>query len=112
MQDYDWVRDFPGAITVCDLHGTVLEMNNKAVEFYEKYGGKELVGKNLLDCHPEAARNRLLHLLESGESNVYTIEKDGNKMLLAQAPWYCNGRRCGMVELAAAIPFDLPHFVR
>jgi hypothetical protein len=112
MPNYDWIYGFPGAITVCDLHGTVLEMNKKSAELYVKYGGKELISKNLLDCHPEAARNKLLHLLESGDSNVYTTENGGNKKLIYQAPWFCDGERCGMVELALEIPTDLPNFRR
>jgi PAS domain-containing protein len=112
MPDYDWFGEFTGAITGCDLQGTILEMNEKAAEIYREYGGKELIGRNLLDCHPEAARNRLIQLMGSGERNVYTIEKNGNKKLIYQTPWIRDGRRCGMIELALEIPIELPHFVR
>ena len=44
----NWTNDFPMAITVCDLYGIILEMNEKASEAYREYGGKDLVGKNLL----------------------------------------------------------------
>ena len=112
MTNSDWTGEFPGAITVCDLHGVVLEMNDRAAEQYQKYGGKALVGKSLLDCHPEPARSKLLQLLDSGGHNTYTIEKDGIRKLIHQAPWFRNNQRCGMVELALDIPFDPPHFVR
>ncbi len=112
MTDCDWIGGFPNSIMVCDLRGIILEMNEKAAEIYRDDGGKELVGKNLLDCHPEPARTRLRQLLDSGERNVYTIEKNGIRKLIYQAPWYRNGQRCGLVELALEIPFDLPHFVR
>jgi transcriptional regulator with PAS, ATPase and Fis domain len=108
----DWIHDFPDAITVCDLQGIVLAMNEKAAAAFGKYGGKELVGKSLLDCHPEAARDKLRRLLQSGEHNVYTIEKGGIRKLIYQAPWYRNGQRCGMVELSLEIPSDIPHFIR
>ena len=108
----DWIRNFPNAITVCDLRGIVLEMNDKAAEGYREFGGRQLMGKSIIDCHPEAARNTFLRLLESGDRNVYTIEKNGIKKLVYQAPWYRNDQRCGMVELVLEIPFDLPHFVR
>jgi transcriptional regulator with PAS, ATPase and Fis domain len=106
------MRDFPGAITVCDLDGIVLAMNEKAATAYHKYGGKELIGKSLLDCHPEPAQSKLLQLLGSGERNVYTIEKNGIHKLIYQAPWYQNDKRCGMVELALEIPSEIPHFKR
>jgi len=112
MMETIWIREFSNAITLCDLHGIVVEMNDKAVDSYQSYGGKELIGKSLLDCHPEPARSKLLRLLQTGEGNVYTIEKNGIKKLIYQAPWYPNNQRCGMVELALEIPFDLPHFIR
>ncbi len=112
MTGSEWMAEFPGAITVCDLQGIILEMNDKAAESYQKYGGRALIGKNLLDCHSESSRGKLLQLFESGERNVYTIEKNGIRKLIYQSPWYRNNQRCGLVELSLEIPADLPHFVR
>jgi hypothetical protein len=50
--------------------------------------------------------------METGETNVYTIEKNGVMKLIYQAPWYRDGARMGIVELSLEIPFDLPHFLR
>ena len=108
----NWITDFAGSIVVCDLSGIVLEMNQKAGETYQKYGGMELMGKSLIDCHPEPARSKLLRLLETGERNTYTIEKNGTRKFIYQAPWYQNGSQRGMIELAMEIPFDIPNFVR
>jgi PAS domain S-box-containing protein len=110
--EINWTTEFPGSITICDLRGIVLEMNEKAAEMYASYGGKALIGKNLFDCHPEPARSKLRQLLETGDRNIYTTERDGIKKLIYQAPWRQDGRRSGMVELAFEIPFDLPNFVR
>jgi hypothetical protein len=112
MTGCDWIDSFEGAVTVCDLSGIVLDMNEKAALMYRNYGGKELIGKNLLDCHPESARKKLVQLLESGERNVYTVEKNGFKKLICQTPWTKDGRRCGMIELAIEIPFEIPNFTR
>jgi transcriptional regulator with PAS, ATPase and Fis domain len=112
MIGIDWIHEFPGAVTLCDLHGIVLEMNQKAAETFQKYGGKDLIGKNLLDCHPEPARSKVVQLLATGERNIYTIEKNGIRKLIYQVPWYLEGQRCGMVELALEIPVNPPHFIR
>jgi transcriptional regulator with PAS, ATPase and Fis domain len=112
MIGIDWIHEFPGAVTLCDLHGIVLEMNQKAAETFQKYGGKDLIGKNLLDCHPEPARSKLVQLLVTGERNIYTIEKNGIRKLIYQVPWYLEGQRCGMVELALEIPSVMSHFLR
>ncbi len=112
MKDIDWTTDFKGAITICDLQGTVIDMNERAVEAYRKDGGRDLIGKSLFDCHSEPSRNRLRQLLETGESNIYTIEKKGIKKLVYQAPWLQSGQRMGMVELVLEIPMNPPHFLR
>jgi len=112
MNQHPWVQNFPGAVTVSDIHGTLLEMNDKAAEVFAEDGGLGLIGTNIFDCHPEPARTKLLELYETGQTNVYTIEKKGKKKLIYQTPWYRDGHFAGFVELALEIPFELPHFVR
>ncbi len=110
--DSDWTANFPGAITVCDRKGTILEMNDQSAELFRSDGGKELIGKNVLDCHPEPSKTKLARMLETGERNVYTIEKNGIKKLVYQVPWFQDSERSGMVELVLEIPFEMPHFIR
>jgi hypothetical protein len=112
MSDHEWIKEFPGAVTVCDPEGILLEMNDKAAWTFEKDGGMDLIGKSMLDCHPEPARTKTERLLAAREKNVYTIEKNGIKKLIFQSPWYKNGQYAGFVELSLEIPFELPHFIR
>ena len=107
-----WVKEFPGAVTVCDVDGMITGMNDKAAMTFEKDGGRALIGKSVFDCHPEPARSELKRLVESRQRNVYTIEKNGVKKLIYQSPWYKNGAYAGFIELSLEIPFELPHFVR
>ncbi|MCL4808997.1 MAG: PAS domain-containing protein [Thermoanaerobaculia bacterium] len=112
MPDGAWVKELKAAITVCDRDGVALEMNDRAAETHEKDGGRALIGKSLLDCHPERARELFEELLRTERLNVYTIEKNGVKKLIYQAPWYENGAFRGIVELSLPIPWEVPHFVR
>jgi PAS domain-containing protein len=112
MKNATWLESLPVAVTLCDRDGKILEMNEKSVEVFAKDGGRDLIGTNLLDCHPEPSRSKLNDLLISQSTNCYTIEKNGIKKLIYQAPWYERGTYGGMVEFAIEIPFDLPHFVR
>jgi transcriptional regulator with PAS, ATPase and Fis domain len=112
MAEHEWVREFPGAVIVCDETGTIVEMNDRAVLNYEASGGRALIGKGLLDCHPEQARTKLAALMDGRRINVYTIEKNGLRKLIYQAPWFRDGRYAGFVEIAFEIPADIPHFVR
>jgi len=112
MTHHAWVQEFPGAVTVCDAQGIILEMNDQAVKTFEAEGGVRLLGTNLLDCHPEPARGKLQRLLDTRQKNVYTIEKRGVRKLIYQTPWYRDGQFAGLVELSLEIPLEMPHFVR
>jgi transcriptional regulator with PAS, ATPase and Fis domain len=107
-----WVKEFPCSVTVCDTEGKILEMNEKACRMFQKDGGAGLIGKNLLDCHPQQAGEKIKEMLSSQSVNCYTIEKNGIKKMIYQAPWYQDGRFMGLVELGMEIPFDLPHYLR
>jgi transcriptional regulator with PAS, ATPase and Fis domain len=111
MGEY-WVRGFPGAITVCDHQGIILAMNDAAAKAFQEQGGASLIGRNVLDCHPEPAHSKLKRLFETQQPNVYTIEKGGIKRLIYQAPWYQDGVFAGLVELSLELPTQMPHFVR
>ncbi len=112
MAENDWVRQFPGAVMVCDENGTIIEMNDRSVRTYESHGGRALLGNDILACHPEPARSKLAALMDGRRTNAYTIEKNGQKKFIYQAPWFRDGRYAGFVEISMEIPSDLPHFVR
>ncbi len=112
MSRSDWIREFPAAITVCDANGTILAMNDQSARTFAQEGGFELIGRNLLDCHPQPAREKVEQLLAAGEKNVYTIEKNGVRKLIYQSPWFKDGQYAGFVELSLEIPAAMPHFIR
>jgi len=108
-EKHPWVKEFIGAIIVCDSNGIIVEMNDKAVR---EEGGENLIGSNLLECHPEPAKTKLKGLMGKREVNVYTIEKSGVKKLIHQAPWYVDGKYRGFIEISLEIPREIPHFIR
>ncbi len=112
MNDIHWDAGFPGAITICDPQGIIVYMNDKAAATFKTDGGRALIGKNVLDCHPEPARSQLKDMLEKRQANVYTIEKKGVKKLIYQTPLFSSGEYLGFAELSVEIPFEMPHFVR
>ena len=105
-------EEIPLAITVCDKEGKILDMNERCAATFAKSGGKELIGKSLMDCHPEAARKKLCNLLQEPHINAYTIEKEGVKKMIYQTPLYENGEFGGMIELSLVLPDDMPHYIR
>ena len=65
------------AVVICDLEHKIIYMNPAAISRYEKWGGKGLLGKSLLDCHNEKSREMIQKVVgwfrESKDNNlVYT----------------------------------------
>jgi transcriptional regulator with PAS, ATPase and Fis domain len=107
-----WVQNFPGAVTVCDPSGIILAMNDKSAEHFSQEGGMGLIGTNLLACHPEPARSKVKQMLDTQQTNIYSIEKNGIKKLVYQTAWFEQGQYGGFIELVLEIPFEMPHFIR
>jgi transcriptional regulator with PAS, ATPase and Fis domain len=112
MESPAWLNGIDVAVTVCDREGVIVFMNERALKTFSADGGQALIGKNLMDCHPEPARQKIRAIMETGASNSYTIEKKGVKKLIHQAPWFQDGTLGGLVEFSIIIPSSLPHFKR
>ncbi len=108
----DFFEEVGFAVTVCGKDGTILDMNKKSIQTFIKPGMESIIGKNVLDCHPEPARTMLADMLANPRTNAYTIEKNGIKKLIYQTPWYENGEYQGFMEVSMEIPFQMKHMVR
>lgn len=112
MDFVNWTDGFDGAITVCDRDGIVVYMNERSKKQFAKSGDGDLMGKSLIECHPEPARSLLLKMLAEPLPNSYSIEKNGIRKMIHQTPWMEDGEFKGVVEISFEIPMDLPHYVR
>jgi transcriptional regulator with PAS, ATPase and Fis domain len=106
------MQEITAAVTVCDTEGIIVYMNDASQEVFKSDGGKGLIGTSLFDCHPEPALSKLKELLRTGETNIYTIEKNGKKKIIYQSPWRVNNVVSGMVEMSFELPPEMNHFVR
>ena len=107
-----WLEEFPVAVTVTDADGTILTMNARSRQTFEKDGGSALVGRSIFDCHPEPALTKTRELFRLRAANHYTVRKNGQRKIIHQIPWSRNGAFAGFVEISIPIPDDLPHFDR
>lgn len=108
----DWAEEFNGAVTVCDTTGIIVYMNQYSIKQFEKYGGAALLGTNLLDCHPEPSKIKLIKLLENPSENMYTTEKNGVKKIVFQTPWRKDGAFAGIIEISFQLISGMPAFIR
>jgi hypothetical protein len=107
-----WINGVHVAFTYCDADGIIRDMNPEAAVTFADSGGEKLIGQNALDCHTGTSRSKMQDLLDRQGLNVYTIEKDGHKKLIYQAPVMEDGNYIGIVEISLPIPEEIPHFKR
>lgn len=105
--EFDFFNSIDGSITVSDIEGNVLYMNEKAASVFGS-----MVGKNMMGCHNPRSQEIIAKLIEQKETNAYTIEKNGVKKIIYQTPWYKDGVVGGLVEFSFVIPMEMPHHVR
>ena len=111
-KEVDWSEEFNGAVTVCDREGIIIYMNQYSAHQFQKYGGKKLLGTNLLDCHPEPSKSKLKQMLESPVENMYTTESSDGTKVVFQTPWKINGEFKGVIEISFKLASRLPNFIR
>jgi len=110
IPEIEWSEQLNCAVTVCDADGIILYMNEKARRTFAAHGN--LIGRNLFECHSEESCRKIRHMLSTGESNAYTINKGPVKKMIYQSPWRKDGVVAGMVEISMVIPDEMPHYVR
>ena len=108
----EWFEQLPCSVMVCDRKYKVLYMNDKAAEDHADDGGRALVGKDLMDCHPPVAQAKLRKVLASGRPHVYTTQEMRKKKLVYQCQWKKGGRVGGVVQLVIELPRAVPNHAR
>lgn len=107
----DFFKHVKFAVTISDKDGNIIYMNDKSKATFEK--DKSLIGSNLKDCHSIASWEKIQQLIAKSETNAYTIEKNGQKKLIFQTPWFNElNEVSGLIELSLVIPFEMKHYVR
>lgn len=106
----DWAKGTNCAITVVDANCKIIYMNDKAKATFAAHGN--LIGENMLKCHNDNSKKIIHHLLSTGGTNCYTIEKQGVRKMIYQTAWSQNGTVAGLVEISMIIPEEMPHYIR
>lgn len=106
--DTKFFNELDTAITVCNIDGIILFMNEKACKTFKKYGGRDLIGKNIFDYHNSNSCDIIKKLLKEDRSNTYTITKNNMKKLIHQTTWHHDGKVMGLIEFSVELPEDMP----
>ena len=71
------------AVVICDLEHTIIYMNPTAINRYEKWGGKSLIGQSLLNCHNDKSREMIIKVLDwfkaSKDNNIVYTSYNGKE---------------------------------
>ena len=106
-----WADEVDYAVTIADKDCRIIYMNKRSKDTFCK-NGESLIGRSLMDCHPEHAQKIIKRLLTEGGSNTYTITKNGVNKLIFQSAWKIDGKIAGLVETSMILPPDIRHFNR
>jgi hypothetical protein len=87
-------------------------MNPTSIATFASDGGAGLIGSDVLACHPEPSRSKLVSMYKARQPNHYTIRKNGQRKIIHQIPLMSEGVFQGYVEISVPIPDQLPHFDR
>jgi transcriptional regulator with PAS, ATPase and Fis domain len=107
-----WAEEMDVRVTVCDLKGIIVYLNRASALGMHKYGGTELIGKSLFNCHNPKSCEIIEEMLEHPTVNIYIVEKAGERRLIRQFPWEEDGEHRGIIEFSFPVPFDIPVKVR
>ncbi len=69
------------AVVICNIEHEIIYMNPAAVQSYEKWGGADLIGKSILNCHNPASGERIREVVDwfaADESHnmIYTFHNE------------------------------------
>jgi transcriptional regulator with PAS, ATPase and Fis domain len=103
----DWVEEFPGMISVCDVDGKILVLNKQIAEYFSSTGGKELIGTNLFDCHGQMSGEEIRNLMKQKMADVYIAEENGGQELVIHSPWFKDGEYAGLVEITLPLEGEI-----
>ncbi len=107
-----WMRELPAEVMICDPQGIVLAMNTAAEALFASDGGADLLGTNLLECHPQESRAKLEEMMAGQTPNALFNRENGEKRFFFQSPWYRDGQYAGFIEISFPVPEQIPHFKR
>jgi len=95
---YDFLKEVNFAISVCNQDGEIIYLNKKGSETFADEGGMDLIGSNILDCHPEPSRSQLEEMMHSHKTNAYIKGEGLDKRLIYQTPIYESAIFRGYIE--------------
>jgi transcriptional regulator with PAS, ATPase and Fis domain len=108
----EFMKETLFAITISDINGKIIYMNDKAKITFKNEGGANLIGKSLYDCHSQNSISIIQEIMKTGIPHTYSIEKKGIHKIIHQSPLIQNGLLVGIMELSIEVPPILEHFNR
>jgi len=107
----NWAAEMDVRVTVCDLQGVIVYMNQSAVLSFKKYG-ENLIGKSIYDCHNPVSCEKIRAMNQTPSVNCYTIQKGEEKRMIRHFPWIEDGEHKGVIEFSFPVPVEMLNKIR
>ncbi len=91
------------SVVICDMDHKIIYMNPTAVKSYEKYGGADLIGRSIMDCHNPKSQEKMKQVVDwflKDESHniVYTFHNEKQNKDVYMVALREEGRLIGYYE--------------
>lgn len=97
----DWAFRMNCTVTVADADCNIIYMSERSRDTFAHRGCAGLIGHNLIEYHNDNYKDTIRRLLADGGTNVYTIEKHGQRKMIHQTVWRDDaGRVADLVEIS------------
>ncbi len=103
----DWTNEMDAAITICDKEANIVYMNEKSANDFAKYGGYDLIGRSLFDCHIPTSNEKIRDMLQTPRKHSYINRKNDKMKVIHQTPWMNNGQHLGIIEISFELPDNI-----
>lgn len=108
----DYLKEVGFTVSISDSEGSIIYLNESAAkDTFSKEGGYELIGTNLLDCHPEPSKTRLAEMMRTHKTQTILKGEGESKRLIHQTPIYNEGKFAGYIELIIPIASPLKNLL-
>lgn len=91
------------AVVICNLEHEIIYMNSTAVLNYKKWGGEKLLGRSLMDCHTQKAREKIQQVVDwfaedKSHNIIYTFHNEKENKDVYMVALRDGGRLIGYYE--------------
>lgn len=103
----EFLKEADIIVSVCDKDGIITYLNDKARYYFQEPDMPELLGSDIMDCHPEPSKSRFKEMMTTHETQSIIKGEGDKKRVIHQTPFYNKGVFEGYIEIIIPLNYLL-----